>query len=75
MKDPIIAKLSSQCEEYYANALKLVQKDVVRNIWDRDWIPLVQLIIFVSYSRVEHLYCFLLTLSDRLLGSRLLFMV
>lgn len=41
MKDAIIAKLSSQCEELYAEVSKLFQKELVRPLWDRDWIPIV----------------------------------
>lgn len=41
MKDGIIAKLASQCEDFYAEALKLLQKESVRHIIDKDWIGLV----------------------------------
>lgn len=41
MKDAVTAKLASQCEELYAEALRLMQKDSVRPIWDKDWIPIV----------------------------------
>lgn len=41
MKDLIIAKLCCQCEEMYSEALKLLQRDSVRNLWDKDWIPTV----------------------------------
>lgn len=41
MKDAIIAKLCSQCSEYYAEALNAMQKESVRQIWDREWVPLV----------------------------------
>jgi programmed cell death 6-interacting protein len=39
MKDAITAKLSAQCEEYYSEALKLMQREGVRSMWDRDWLP------------------------------------
>jgi len=39
MKDGIVAKLASQCEEFYSEALKLMQAS--RNIWDREWLPKV----------------------------------
>lgn len=39
MKDGIVAKLASQCEEFYSDALKLMQSS--RTVWDRDWVPKV----------------------------------
>jgi len=42
MKDAIIAKLCVQADELFADALKQMQKDTVRHLWDRDWIPNVK---------------------------------
>ncbi|XP_008545524.1 programmed cell death 6-interacting protein [Microplitis demolitor] len=41
MKDGVIAKLASQAEEYYAEALKLFQKEIFRSFWDKEWVPLI----------------------------------
>lgn len=41
MKEAIRAKLANQAEELYADALKLMQKDSVRPLWDKDWLPIV----------------------------------
>lgn len=41
MKDQIIAKLASQNEEMYADVLKAMQKDSLKALWDKDWIPLI----------------------------------
>lgn len=41
MKDQVIAKLASQNEEMYADVLKAMQKDSLKALWDKDWIPIV----------------------------------
>ena len=41
MKDQVIAKLASQNEEMYADVLKAMQKDALKNLWDKDWIPII----------------------------------
>lgn len=41
MKDQIIAKLASQNEEMYSDVLKAMQKEALKALWDKDWIPTV----------------------------------
>lgn len=43
MKDSIVAKLASQCEELYAECLKTFQRENLKHMWDKDWIPMVSL--------------------------------
>jgi hypothetical protein len=53
MKDAVIAKLSSQCEEMYAEVLKLFQKELLRTLWDKEWIPTVSVFTGVIVSCTE----------------------
>lgn len=41
MKDGVIAKLCCQAEELYSELLKLFQKENLKVLWEREWIPLV----------------------------------
>ncbi|XP_052739941.1 programmed cell death 6-interacting protein [Bicyclus anynana] len=42
MKDSMVAKVCSQCEELFMDAVRSMQKDGQRALWDRDWIPAIQ---------------------------------
>lgn len=48
MKEAVTAKLCIQCSEFYAEAMMMLQKDSVRQIIDKDWIPLVSYYLFHS---------------------------
>ncbi|XP_066953002.1 programmed cell death 6-interacting protein [Macrobrachium rosenbergii] len=41
MKDMVVAKLCSQCEEMFADALKHLQRESLKQLWDREWISRV----------------------------------
>ncbi|XP_022903763.2 programmed cell death 6-interacting protein [Onthophagus taurus] len=41
MKDAVTAKLAQQCDELYADCLKVFQRDNLKGIWDKDWIPTI----------------------------------
>ena len=39
MKDGIVAKLCSQCDDMFSNVMRSMQKEEVRSLWDSDWLP------------------------------------
>lgn len=41
MKDAVIAKLANQAEEMFADLLKAMQKDSLRTLWDKEWLPTI----------------------------------
>lgn len=54
MRDLVIAKIAAQCDDLYADALKQMQKDSVRSLWDRDWIPIVAAKQAVYHALAEY---------------------
>ena len=41
MKDNIIAKLAGAADDLFAEVMKLMQKESVRTLWDKDWLPII----------------------------------
>ncbi|CAK1543724.1 unnamed protein product [Leptosia nina] len=41
MKDSMVAKVCSQCEELYTDSLRSMQKDSLKHLWEREWISTV----------------------------------
>lgn len=41
MKESFIARLCWQCEEYYSDLLKAMQKESVRGIWEKEWLSTI----------------------------------
>ncbi|XP_052872127.1 programmed cell death 6-interacting protein [Anopheles cruzii] len=39
MKELVVAKLCAQCEELFSETLRSMQRDSVRALWEKDWIP------------------------------------
>ncbi|XP_043204066.1 programmed cell death 6-interacting protein-like [Amphibalanus amphitrite] len=43
MKEAIIAKLCAQCDDYYSESLKAMQRESVKSLWEREWLSTVAL--------------------------------
>lgn len=41
MKENVIAKVAYQCEELYTDVMRAFQKETLKPLWERDWIPTV----------------------------------
>ncbi|CAG0921465.1 unnamed protein product [Notodromas monacha] len=41
MKDATVAKLSAQCSELYTEASRLMSAERLKQLWDREWLPIV----------------------------------
>ncbi|OQR67538.1 programmed cell death 6-interacting protein-like [Tropilaelaps mercedesae] len=42
-RDALLAQISSQCEELYTDTNKLMSREQLRGLWDREWFTVVQL--------------------------------
>lgn len=70
MKDAIIAKLCHQTEEMYSEVVNLFQKEILRNLWDKEWIPIVtgkQ----AAYHALSEYYQSLVCKSRKLIGEEI----
>ncbi|XP_037071951.1 programmed cell death 6-interacting protein-like [Pollicipes pollicipes] len=43
MKEAIIAKVCAQCDDYFGEALKAMQRESVKSLWEREWLTTVSL--------------------------------
>lgn len=41
MKDAIVAKLASSCEDLYGECLKVFQRDNLKPLFEKEWISIV----------------------------------
>lgn len=70
MKDAIVAKLCMQAEELYGEVLKLFQKDFLRPLWDKEWIPIVSGKQAALNALAEY-YQSLVCKSNKLIGEEI----
>ncbi|KAK5650698.1 hypothetical protein RI129_001727 [Pyrocoelia pectoralis] len=70
MKDQIVAKLASQCEDLYGECLKVFQRENLKQLWDRDWIPTIagkQ----AGYHAIAEYYQSLVCKSNKIVGEQI----
>ncbi|KAJ0177559.1 hypothetical protein K1T71_006432 [Dendrolimus kikuchii] len=77
MKESMVAKVCAQCEEFYTDALRMMQKEHLKPLWERDWIPTVAA-KQMAFRGLAHYYQSLVCRSNKAVGeeiSRLQFAV
>lgn len=77
MKESMVAKVCAQCEEFYTDALRIMQKDNLKPLWERDWIPTVAA-KQMAFRGLAHYYQSLVCRANKAVGeeiSRLQFAV
>ncbi|KAJ8928156.1 hypothetical protein NQ314_019303 [Rhamnusium bicolor] len=70
MKDSIVAKLASQCEDLYAECLKVFQRENLRQIWDKDWIPVISG-KQAAFGAIAELYQSLVCKANKSIGEEI----
>jgi len=54
MKDQTIAKLCAQCEEYYAETVKMMERETVMMSVDKEWTSNVNTKYYVVSETLKH---------------------
>ncbi|XP_049821414.1 programmed cell death 6-interacting protein isoform X2 [Aethina tumida] len=70
MKDSIVAKLASACEDLYAECLKTFQRENLKSIWEKDWVPMIagkQ----AGFSAIAEFYQSLICKNEKLIGEEI----
>lgn len=70
MKDAVVAKLCNQTKEMYDEVLNLFQKEIVHNLWDKEWIPVVSG-KQAGYHALAEYYQSLVCKSRKLIGEEI----
>ncbi|XP_026475185.1 programmed cell death 6-interacting protein [Ctenocephalides felis] len=70
MKDAIIAKLACQCEDLYADTLRAMQKESIKGLWEKEFLPLIagkQ----AAYHAITELYQSLVCRANKSIGEEI----
>lgn len=70
MKETIVAKLASQCEDLYTECLKIFQRDNLKQVWDRDWISMISA-KQNAFTAIAELYQSLLCKNNKQIGEEI----
>ncbi|KAL1491587.1 hypothetical protein ABEB36_012162 [Hypothenemus hampei] len=70
MKDSIVARLAAQAEDLYSECLKTFQRDNLKSIWDKEWIPLIGA-KQAAFSAIAELYQSLVCRERKEIGQEI----
>ena len=60
-----MAKLAAHADDLYAEVLKAMQKETVRSLWDKDWLPIIsgKQALYNGVAQFNQVYRSMLTLK------------
>ncbi|XP_059054512.1 programmed cell death 6-interacting protein [Achroia grisella] len=70
MKKSMVAKVCAQCEELYTDVLRALQKEPMRSLWDRDWIPTITA-KQMAFRGLTHFYQSLVCRANKAVGEEI----
>ncbi|CAH1990718.1 unnamed protein product [Acanthoscelides obtectus] len=70
MKDSVIAKLASACEDLYSECLKTFQRENLKHIWDRDWLSMISA-KQAAFGAIAELYQSMVCKASKSIGEEI----